>query len=68
MGEGRNIVAELEAEADWRRTEAETLKAEIERLRSSLILIRRAIEHLPADTIIARIDGLANTALEGKDE
>ena len=53
--------------SDWATGGRRGEGAEIERLRSALILIRRAIEHLPADTIIARIDGLANTALEGEE-
>jgi len=61
MGEGRNIVAELEAEADWRRTEAETLRSEIERLRAALRSIADDTNECTPIGIVAR------AALEGKE-
>ena len=71
MGEGRNIVAELEAEADWRRTEAETLRAEIERLKAALQEMRAGIMDCSGDIIderiLEQIAASIDKALEGED-
>jgi len=69
MGDGRNKIAELEAEADWRKSETEALMSANRRLSKALERIMAEVALLDDDREpdCELIFDTARAALEGKE-